>query len=469
MAQTKVIGWPAGGATQQLNIVECSICRESLDDSKPMRYGHVVCAQCTVKLNDVNRFSCPTCHRETSSTATADRPPASASVEELGPIELPTGKTVNDDDKTPGSCDVCSLDDDGDESLVISRMATMYCVDCQEKLCDTCSSFHSRSKVLQSHRLVDLVDRSSPGSDAGRNTARSAAAASVCERHTIGPTGGGARCCSDCDIIAGELAFEGDRDPSRLLAIVSAGVVRCRDRLTDACRHSRCALADRVAEVEAAVLRDADRLHEVINERRLKLLRELENWKIGVSNEMDDVARQTERFATTAKKITADAHRLTYDSTTTATRRLAAVQRRTEDLLKAERRLLHKLDALSRINVTFEPALILSTGVGDYDPYSIGRVNVFDFGSAGKGCFHFLFLIQAASCCVKRMAVGTHSVALRYPENVVMILRIVTVNRSVTMSSVEPAFTLAKNNPVHGVCIRGSSAEHDATIAAFEV
>lgn len=292
-------------------------------------------------------------------------------------------KTVVIDDGGPGSCEVCSYDDDdGDESLIASRMAIMYCIDCREKLCDICSSFHSRTKALQSHRLVDIVGRLSSGAEAGKEPERAAVAASTCNRNA-----GGRRCCPDCDVIAGELAFDGGRGPKQLLAVVSACVARCRDKLTAAGGRNRCELVDRAAEIEAAVRRDADRLHEVVEERRRKLLNELADWRIRLSDRTDHVASQLEKFASASEKLSVDTRRLTNSSSATATRRLTAVQSRTEDLLQAERRLLHELNDLNRIDVTFEPTSNLSTDVGDNDPFSIGRIKFVEFTSAGKDAY----------------------------------------------------------------------------------
>jgi Zinc finger, C3HC4 type (RING finger)/B-box zinc finger len=401
MAQTNFVGSQAsGGVVRQLNnVTDCVVCRKSLNKPLLMSCGHAVCLQCGDKLNDGHQLICPTCRRTATSSS------SNAAAAGRWTAFEPSSETADAvDEGTPGSCDVCGIDDDDDASVAASRTATMYCVDCQEKLCDTCSSFHSRSKVLQSHRLIDLAGCRPPAADAAdEKVDRVVAADSTSDRGAGKPTKDW--CCSDCDAIAAELTLlsrfgEGDDDDklSRRLAVIATGVARCSDRLRTAnCRSVR-ALAEHIVEVEAAVHREADRLHDAVEERRRKLLSELADSTSDIAEQIADAAQQTERFVSAAEKLNEHARQLMHVSALDVARRRRDFDSRVEHLVKSEMRLMHKLNALCQINISFEPTLNVAVDNRDDGVSSTGRINLSRFNIAGKW-FH----MQMLNCVQERI------------------------------------------------------------------
>jgi len=54
---------------------------------------------------------------------------------------------------------ICDLCGSGDESVSTDRKATMYCLDCQQKLCAMCYSYHTKFKQTALHKSVDLPEK----------------------------------------------------------------------------------------------------------------------------------------------------------------------------------------------------------------------------------------------------------------------------------------------------------------------
>ena len=129
-------------------LCECSICMEVYTDPRVLPCGHTFCRQCIVAsgrlvFNWHGIFfvlACPVCRKELKlpHNEVADLPKNFALLDMPEPKELLS--------------EACSGD--------VVKAATVYCVECEHKLCRDCEKEHKKSAVTRHHQTVDV--------DAGR-------------------------------------------------------------------------------------------------------------------------------------------------------------------------------------------------------------------------------------------------------------------------------------------------------------
>jgi hypothetical protein len=137
------------------NITVCPICSGPFKDPRSLPCLHVYCLNClstiTRDKNPGDKIPCPVCAAEFS-------------LPEGGPDGLPKNlllerllhiKQLSSTGRKPGACDECATDEEEQEAKAV---ASKYCVQCQEKLCDGCAKLHSKIRMLRSHKLIDIDD-----------------------------------------------------------------------------------------------------------------------------------------------------------------------------------------------------------------------------------------------------------------------------------------------------------------------
>ena len=125
-------------------LCECSICMEVYTDPRVLPCGHTFCRQCIVAsgrlvFNWHGIFfvlACPVCRKELKlpHNEVADLPKNFALLDMPEPKELPS--------------EACSGD--------VVKAATVYCVECEHKLCRDCEKEHKKSDVTRRHQTVDV-------------------------------------------------------------------------------------------------------------------------------------------------------------------------------------------------------------------------------------------------------------------------------------------------------------------------
>jgi len=137
-------------------ITTCPVCLEEYFDAKSLPCVHSFCLKCIEghckdKLPGQSA-DCPVCRTEFK-------------IPENGIVGLPHNfflKNLVDAKKGTGEidsgalCDVC-VKEDADELDVVPA-ATVYCVECNQKLCKPCSRTHKRYSGGRSHQLRKLAD-----------------------------------------------------------------------------------------------------------------------------------------------------------------------------------------------------------------------------------------------------------------------------------------------------------------------
>jgi len=150
------------------DITECPICTEVYTDPRVLPCVHTYCLKCieawSKDKQPGDEVACPLCRKQFTLTSN-------------GVSDLPKNFIVNNflqmrelssvESKT-SPCEVCS----GGE------VASVYCVECQQKLCQACGGHHKKIKTTASHEMIKL------GEEVDVETMSDKLPSSKCSKHT---------------------------------------------------------------------------------------------------------------------------------------------------------------------------------------------------------------------------------------------------------------------------------------------
>jgi len=125
------------------NKIECPICSEVYTDPRVLPCGHTFSRPC---IETFTISACPLCRKEftLSRNGVDDLPKNLALLAFSQSQELWSG------------CEICS---GGSEAAEV-KVATVYCVECQQKLCQACEEDHRKFNVTRRHKIVELDNSS---------------------------------------------------------------------------------------------------------------------------------------------------------------------------------------------------------------------------------------------------------------------------------------------------------------------
>jgi len=144
-------------AKQLDDITECPICTEVYTDPRSLPCVHTYCLKCieawSKDKQPGDKLACPLCRKEFTlpSNGVKDLPKNFfvanfLQMKELSSVESKTSY-----------CEGCRGDEESESE--VQNVASVYCVECQMKLCRSCRRTHERVKVTRSHKLVDLGEK----------------------------------------------------------------------------------------------------------------------------------------------------------------------------------------------------------------------------------------------------------------------------------------------------------------------
>jgi len=162
-------------AKQLDDITECPICTEVYTDPRVLPCVHTYCLKCieawSKDKQPGDKLACPLCRKEftMSSSGVKDLPKNFfvanfLQMKELSSVESETSP-----------CEACSGGEESESG--VQNVASVYCVECQMKLCDHCKRAHRGVKLTRSHKLVDI------GEKTGVETLYQSMPPSYCEQH----------------------------------------------------------------------------------------------------------------------------------------------------------------------------------------------------------------------------------------------------------------------------------------------
>ena len=132
-----------------VNLQECPVCHEDYVDPKILPCTHLLCQKCVLSWLETkgNQAGCPLCHRSILSYTEEGQGDFSASVDALPTdyamkIKIESQKTLN----ALNVCNVCEGD----------SVAVSFCLQCDTKLCRSCSKVHHNLPCSSDHVVEEL-------------------------------------------------------------------------------------------------------------------------------------------------------------------------------------------------------------------------------------------------------------------------------------------------------------------------
>ena len=144
-------------AKQLDDITECPNCTEVYTDPRVLPCVHTYCLKCIEKYSEDKQpgdeLACPLCRKEFTlpSNGVADLP------KNFFVSNLVKMKELSSVESKTSPCEACS----GGEEIEseVRNVASVYCVECQMKLCSQCELVHKAIKLTSSHKLIEIGDK----------------------------------------------------------------------------------------------------------------------------------------------------------------------------------------------------------------------------------------------------------------------------------------------------------------------
>jgi len=138
------------------DVTECPICVTMFTDPRVLPCIHTYCLKCIrdwfKDKQGGDKVPCPLCRKDfVIPEGGLDDLPKNIFVMKVMSI-----KDLSSSEKEALVCDLCGSDD---ESMSADKIATMYCLDCQQKLCAACYFCHTKFKQTALHKSVDLSEK----------------------------------------------------------------------------------------------------------------------------------------------------------------------------------------------------------------------------------------------------------------------------------------------------------------------
>jgi len=283
-------------AKQRDELTECAICTEVYTDPRVLPCVHTFCLKCiegwSKEKQQEDKLACPLCRKEVtlSSNGVRDLPKNffiqnSLQMRELSSVESQSSP-----------CETCS----GGE-VDEKKVATVYCVECQQKICQTCEQYHKKFKATRQHSTVNIGDLSA------KETYFETLSAN-CEKHTGDPL---RIYCLECKLPTCTMCFieahnshkwsdvnkvaETFRDQMASdVQKTAAAVEKCREMLRDLHNEMK-GFEEQIVKSETEINKIAERLKKMIDVQKAKLLSELKSMKQKRMKEIESLRDEIER------------------------------------------------------------------------------------------------------------------------------------------------------------------------------
>lgn len=293
-------------------------------------------------------------------------------------------------------CDACSSG--GIEMR--GKLATMYCVDCQEEMCEECSGYHRRMKMTRQHTQVQFGDRSML-----TEQLRLKYPPLKCEKHTdevlkVYCLQCKVALCMMCYIMehkthdCSDVSVVADEFRSKMKADVSAlddSVKKYRKMLVEV-NEEKEHYVKNIDQIENEVCLRAERLKALVDQDKAKVLDELETLKKERLKQVDNTVYEMEQHTSTVESLKMYVHELTTSATASEITREEGILRvRTDELFKSDT-IDNLVTQLSSVRVVFKESDVL-TETGSNVVGSVSSEN-YVIQTAGKYSSQVQLIIQ---------------------------------------------------------------------------
>ena len=287
-------------AKQLDDITECPICTEVYTDPRVLPCVHTYCLKCieawSKDKQPGDEVACPLCRKEfTLSSNGVDDLPKNFFVTNL--LQMKESSSV--ESKT-SLCEACSGGDESESK--VKNVASVYCIECQMKICENCERGHKAIKLTRSHKLIKIGEKtnvetfyqSMPPSYCDQHEDENLkiycleckmATCMICyiELHN-------AHKCSDINKVENDFRKQMTSDVDN----VAAGVEKCREML-ESLEKEKNDFNEQVAKTGIEINKKAEQLKQMINVHKEKLMNELSSVKQKRMKEIENVREEIER------------------------------------------------------------------------------------------------------------------------------------------------------------------------------
>lgn len=365
------------------DITECAICTEVYTDPRSLPCLHSYCLKCVEQWGrdklPGDEMECPICRKQfvVPDGGLCDLP-RNFFIENMKLIRDMSCRPVSDDARN--YCEACSSDE---TDPAMRKLAAVYCVDCQEQLCQSCDDAHTPLKATRFHRRVRVGSQMTSGSILAEQLP-----VSMCDKHNdeklkLFCTDCNAVVCMMCFVAAhrshtcldvNDVAVEFRSQVTADVASVAEGIDRCGDvlkRLAD----EKQEFIDRINQLEREVCEDAEHLTQIIERHKRTLLANLKTIKQERLKQVDHVSDDVEQHVSTMNSLKQYAEELCRTGTASDIGREAnALRDRIKELLTFD--CTHSvLNDLGSVDVRYLPSEI-TRGNDDAARNVLGRISV---------------------------------------------------------------------------------------------
>ena len=286
-------------AKQLDDITECPICTEVYTDPRVLPCVHTYCLKCieawSKDKQPGDKLACPLCRKEFTlpSNGVSDLPKNFfvanfLQMKELSSVESKTSR-----------CEACSGGEESESE--VQNVASVYCVECQVKLCHNCERAHKMLKLTRSHKLFDIGDKVSV------ETLYKLMPPSYCDQHKDESV---KIYCFDCKSAICMMCYIELHNSHKCSDInkvddfrkqmtsdvdnVAAGVEKCREML-EGLEKEKNKFVEQVTKIGIEISEKAEQLKQVIDDHKEKLMNELSSMKQKRMKEIESLREEIER------------------------------------------------------------------------------------------------------------------------------------------------------------------------------
>jgi len=284
-------------AKQLDDITECSICTEVYTDPRVLPCVHTYCLKCietwSKDKEPGDEVACPLCRKEFTLPSNGVRDlPKNFIVNNL--LQM---KELSSVESKTRPCEVCSGD-----AVSENKLASVYCVECQQKLCQACEECHKKLKTTAAHEMIKL------GEEVDIEALSDKLPSSKCSKHT----GDQLRIyCLECEVAicmmcyieshnshkcsdVGKMADEFRTQMTSDVSIVEFGIERCKQML-EKLQKEKNDLHQQITKAGKGISNKAEQMKRLIDDYKEKLMNELTSMEQMRTKEIESLREEIER------------------------------------------------------------------------------------------------------------------------------------------------------------------------------
>jgi hypothetical protein len=350
-----------------ISLTECSECLETYSNPRQLPCIHTFCLKCVKNFSrdklPGDQIPCPICRKEfTLPDNGVDSLPKNFFIEQLKDLT----------DQSNRHCEGCSCDV---TDPALRKQAVMYCVDCQQRFCESCGKLHRRVKVCRGHKLIDNADMDNTGTTVGELKV------TVCDKHppeTVKPyclTCKETICmkchaelhlshkCSDVNKVLDDLRQQMTVDIENITVVIK----QYHDALKEQ-EKNKDDFSNTVEEVEKEICERAEQLKRMIDSEKQKLLQDVASRKTDRAKQIQQAFKNTQQRAAWIENLIIYIEEIRDKGTATDVAQQSKIlHNRAEELLKTDN--CREVNDLGSVSVSLEavessPNISLETSDG---------------------------------------------------------------------------------------------------------